>query len=1032
MTPTLLLAPAAFGKTEYCIERVRAVQQENPLAPVRVILPDRNQASAFRRRIARHGGTFGVEIGTFQDAYRAVLADAGQFLPVASDALVHKLVRRALETLHSAGQLEHYAPIVGRAGLTLAVTDVIAELKRALVQPETFATAAADREPRLRDLARLYAEYQRELIALGYADTEGVGWLAVEELGQNPALTSDLRLLVVDGFDSFNSVTLHFLGLLAARVQETLVTLSGDLEMSRPVLMRFAETRTQLEQIAAFEIQALDTPPRRVAAPMLHLEKNLFSPKPVKTKAAHHVEWLEAQTERLEAREALRWLKARILRDKVPADECAIIARDLGPYRPFLREAAAEFGMPLRFLGGEPLSQNPAVRSLLDMLALPLTWKRRALLDVVRSPYFDLSEFGIGPQDASKFALVAQYGQVIEGYEQWEQALTRLAGATENITRDENDPINALRGKPAETLLSSLRRFAEWLVPPPHGSIDTYLDWLQEKFLRGDGLHLIDQIKDVPETYARDASAFIELRDTLNTLALAAQATKDTRPMDYPAFLGELTGALNPASYDPDDPETRRQARIYAGNMNTTRGIPYRATVILGLSESIFPAPENEDPFLPDSDRIELGKRGVPLEIRLRGTQMTLFYEAVTRASDFLLLTRPYLAPDGEAWQPSPYWEATQALFDSPRTHKVRTEQTASLSNAASRAELVQSAISRQQVPRELEFLSEEFANVLARSEILQARLEREPKGMYEGDASALAQDLHARYGETFVASPSRLEKYGTCGFYFYVDHALGLEPPEPPTPGFDARQLGTLLHHILERVYKNTPAPQTTAGLLETLERVAPPILDAAPDELGFRPTALWQHERSDLLNDLRSTITALNALAGDMTPRDLEKQFGGHDLPVVLKTSAGALRIRGTIDRVDAGAEDILRIIDYKTGSAGFTKASFVSGEHLQLALYALAAQQLYPQARVMDGFYWHIRGAKASSFKLSNFHHVDNDGREFNGPPGAMALAQEHVGAFITNIRNGVFTPKPPEDGCPTYCPARNFCWHYTPRA
>ncbi|MCC7165797.1 MAG: hypothetical protein IT331_25090 [Anaerolineae bacterium] len=149
MPPTLLLSPAASGKTEYCIERVRAVQQENPLAPVRVILPDRNQASAFRRRIARRGGAFGVEIGTFQDAYQAVLSSAGQFLPLASDALVHKLVRRALETLNAAKALEHYAPIVGRAGLTLAVTDVIAELERALIHPEEFAAAASTHDARL-------------------------------------------------------------------------------------------------------------------------------------------------------------------------------------------------------------------------------------------------------------------------------------------------------------------------------------------------------------------------------------------------------------------------------------------------------------------------------------------------------------------------------------------------------------------------------------------------------------------------------------------------------------------------------------------------------------------------------------------------------------------------------------------------------------------------------------------------------------------------------------------------------------------
>ena len=44
--------------------------------------------------------------------------------------------------------------------------------------------------------------------------------------------------------------------------------------------------------------------------------------------------------------------------------------------------------------------------------------------------------------------------------------------------------------------------------------------------------------------------------------------------------------------------------------------------------------------------------------------------------------------------------------------------------------------------------------------------------------------------------------------------------------------------------------------------------------------------------------------------------------------------------------------------------------------------------------------------------------------------MALAQTHVGNFVTRIRRGSFTPTPPEKGCPAFCPAKNFCWHYSP--
>ena len=77
-------------------------------------------------------------------------------------------------------------------------------------------------------------------------------------------------------------------------------------------------------------------------------------------------------------------------------NEVAILARNLEAYRPFLSEVAAEFGVPLRLIGGAPLIDNPAIAALLSLLSLPLLdWPRRQVLEAWRSPYFDWSAQGI-------------------------------------------------------------------------------------------------------------------------------------------------------------------------------------------------------------------------------------------------------------------------------------------------------------------------------------------------------------------------------------------------------------------------------------------------------------------------------------------------------------------------------------------------------------------------------------------------------------------------------------------------------------
>jgi hypothetical protein len=44
--------------------------------------------------------------------------------------------------------------------------------------------------------------------------------------------------------------------------------------------------------------------------------------------------------------------------------------------------------------------------------------------------------------------------------------------------------------------------------------------------------------------------------------------------------------------------------------------------------------------------------------------------------------------------------------------------------------------------------------------------------------------------------------------------------------------------------------------------------------------------------------------------------------------------------------------------------------------------------------------------------------------------MEIAVENAWEAVRGARDGFFAPQPPSDGCPSYCPATAFCWHYRP--
>jgi ATP-dependent helicase/DNAse subunit B len=297
--------------------------------------------------------------------------------------------------------------------------------------------------------------------------------------------------------------------------------------------------------------------------------------------------------------------------------------------------------------------------------------------------------------------------------------------------------------------------------------------------------------------------------------------------------------------------------------------------------------------------------------------------------------------------------------------------------------------------------------------------------GPYDGDLTTLGETFARRFSPAHVWSASRLETYVTCGFHFFVGNVLGLEAREEPTEGLDGRQLGNIYHRILRDVYAD-PMVRGSASLeqlLEVLPRVAGRVLDEAPKREGFRETAWWEQTRRAIVDNVHRSLEALAEANGEWIPSFFETPFGFKGQPPLVVDGEGdSLRLHGVIDRVDVTSDGAVRVIDYKTaGKWAFTKKAVADGKKLQLPLYALAARDALGLGEPAEGFYWHVQQAERSGFTLSGF-----DG----GPRGAIKVALDKAWEAVRGARAGHFVPRPPQGGCPSYCPAAAFCWRYQP--
>ncbi len=1056
MTTRLLIGPAASGKTACLIDEARRAAQGLAASP-RVIVPSRLQVQAWRRRLAEAGGAVGVRVGTFDDLYRQVLRRSGNVVTRLADPVQFRLLR----TLLDEASLTHYAPIRTAPGFAQVLRDLIFELKAGGVFPERFAEAVRGMggDPRLLELAQLYAAYQERLQREGWADYAGLGWLAADALERNPAVGSEWSPLMVDGFDDLTTMQIQVLEHLRGRVDDLTITLTGTSDGSSRGLVhkRFRDTRQRLEKALGVEAERLPRPAETgdPAAPLTHLERSLFTGDEARRPADGIVTLVAAPDRRGEVRTALRWLKTRIVRDGMAPGEVALLCRSTEPYRAFIAQTAEELGLPIRIVAGRPLQNNPAIAALLNLLRLTLpgdghlAW--RETVEAWRSPYLDWDQpsLGITPQDAEALDLVARWGSVIGGKAQWRETFGLLSQATrERDVRDEEGPEMPAAlptGEEAERLWTLFQRF-ETRITPPSGpqSCRTFVAWLEAligEAQPGDedgrtptSLGLARRALDAPAPLSeRDRAALNALKDVLRGLVWAEEAVGQPAGQPFAVFLADLVGAVEAAIYRVPLPSDERP--LLVADVTQARGLSFRAVALLGLSEGEFPQTLSEDPFLRDADRARLRDDfGVAIDLSTEGSETEYFYEAITRPREALLLTRPRIADNGAPWQPSPFWEEVRRRLDvTPR--RLTTQHRPAPDAAVSWPEVIQTLAGHPHDAPAWAWAADhrpDLCSAVERGAAILAWRMREKDEVDDGQGVAAHDGNLTPWAGTFqralapgrVWSASRLEAYRTCPFLFFIGTMLGLEPRARPAEGLDARQLGNIYHHIFEQLYRTAGVGASLEDLQEALPDVAREVLDAAPRREQFRANAWWEQTRRTIEQHVARSLEVLEGGSDDdYTFYRAEQTFGipgRAGPPLVVRDGDDVFRLRGYIDRVDRSRDGRVRIIDYKTaGPYRYGARALQEGKKLQLALYALAAERALQLGTVADGFYWHVQHAEPSGLTLAGF-----------GPEAAMETAVDHAWQAVRGARSGRFVPEVPDHGCPAYCPAAGFCCHFEP--
>jgi ATP-dependent helicase/nuclease subunit B len=208
------------------------------------------------------------------------------------------------------------------------------------------------------------------------------------------------------------------------------------------------------------------------------------------------------------------------------------------------------------------------------------------------------------------------------------------------------------------------------------------------------------------------------------------------------------------------------------------------------------------------------------------------------------------------------------------------------------------------------------------------------------------------------------------CPYRFYLRSVVRIAGPdrEASVAALDARERGVLFHQLLHETLTQLSVSDAPRALdVQAAEAVLDNVLSQLRAERSARDpqrARLIELELRSLRADLEGFLHEQARNGGEWLPRASELRFG--EAPDAAAITVAGLPLSGAIDLVEQGAAPgspetpQLRATDFKTGGMHDAlerkrhgpRSITAGGLVLQPLLYALALEQIFPEAQVRAG--------------------------------------------------------------------------------
>jgi len=972
MSLRFIYGRAGSGKTRFCLEEIKEKLAAGVTHPLILLVPEQFTFQAERDLITvlGTGGILKTEVLSFRRmAYRIFNEAGGITYPHMHPAGKCMILYRILDKMRDSFQV--FSKTADRQGFIDTLSSLISEFKRYNVTPEVLEGVTKELEEgnplkdKLMELTTIYKLFEKNLEER-YRDPDDDLIMAARKLGAISLY--DGAEIWIDGFNGFTPQEYEMIGQLmikARRVNISFCTdclaeeeVSCDTDIFSPVKKAYKKLLKIAAEndITVDSAVILDKEPlfRFGDSPELsHLERYLYTyPYKKYNEQTRDISLFSSVNIFSEieacARDIIRLCRDRGMRHR----EIAVVTGDLEGYGKLIEAIFAEYGIPCFIDRKVDITNHPLVRLIMSMLDIFIeNWSYEAVFRYLKT--------GLTGIDMDSIDRLENYVLAcgIRGSRWSEEGEWRMIPGLipdEKSLEDEGEILEEINGIRARVLapLMEFRKKTRGRMKASELCENLY-DFLCalgvpekiedsiEKFRTSGNLNLANEYSQVWNIVMEVFDHTVEVMGD-ETLGIERFANLLKIAFD------QYKIGLIPASLD----------QVLVGSIERSRSHEIKALYILGANDGIFPPTTEEEGILSDQDRIVLNNAGIQLANDTRTQAFDgqyLIYRALTTAGNYLRISWPIADHEGRTMRPSLVISRLRKLFPAiTETSNIlspyaASEEMETLSCNTSAFKHMITALRQRADGKEINPIWQETYRWFAAQEEWKQKCQAVREAFqYKNLAQPVSRDkIAALYGDPAISSVSKLEKYTTCPFAFYVQY--GLRVQERQVFSLRPPDVGTFMHAVIERFSKLVSEGDVSWRSFDKdwCSTKVSEIVDEMLEKMQGWGVAASQRYTALIIRLKRVMTRAIWLIAehirrSSFNPVAYEVAFGekGQYPPIIIELDSGEkIYLTGRIDRVDAlKTEDgtYLRIVDYKSGSKDFKLSDVFYGLQIQLITY------------------------------------------------------------------------------------------------